>query len=363
MRERRLKYLRHNVVMNRRTAALAVVLLVALGLTALGLAALQRAKPSALARLPALTSMPAACAFAAESDAAESIAVGRNVSFRAGDATPWTGQPLRLADWAASRQSLLILTAGKDPASEALSLYDPRTGASEPAGQRPASTLLPHWADGSGRVTMQQDLETGAQLLNQPRVAGVPTASLVTTAVRVIQRPDSSQSLVFGALRAVLMDSAGGGCTLTINWDGDVDLPLIDAAWSGDGRFLAVLMMSDPGRLGTTALRVLDMSLGQWRTVQAQDGAISAMRWRPAGHELYFAVTHLDKPERLDTLAAIDAGTAAPIDIAGAPELFAPAYWGFVFSGDGRVLYAACGAPDADGVLRTNAICHWMVSP
>ncbi len=349
--------------MNRRVAVLAVLFLGALGVIALGVSALLRTRQLEPARLPAIASMPAACAFDADSSAAAIASGARKLGFLSGAAKPWTGRPLRVADWALSKQSLLILTGSQESALDTLLLYNPRTGATDNAGQRRSATLLPRWTDGLGRATDQQDLVVDAQILNLPRAAVAQPMVLVTSLIRVLNRPDSTQSIVFGAQRAVLVDTAGGSCTLTINWEGDADLPLIDAAWSSDGRYLAMLMVADPERLGPTTLRILDMAMGKWRTVKTGDGAISAMRWRPASHDVFVALAHLEAPERLDTVAAIDADTLASIALDGAPELFAPGYWGFVFDDAGRVMYAACGVPDDDGVLRSNALCLWTVAP
>ncbi len=364
MREPWLSQLRHNASMNRRAAAFAVLSLGALGLTVLGVSALQRMQqPDATRRMSTIASLPAACAFGADPDATGDAGSARQVRLMASTAKTWTGQPMRIADWANSKQSLLMLAKGEDPAIDTLLLYDPQTGTSASAGERRSAALLLRWSEGLGRATEQQDYAVDAAVLNQPRTAGSPLLAPVTSVIRVLNRPGTTQSLVFGSQQAVLVDSASGSCTLTINWDGDADLPLIDAAWSGDGRYLAMLMMADPNRLGPTTLRLLDMDLGQWRSAPQLAGAISAMRWRPGSHDLYVTLAHLDAPDRQDTFGAVDADTMSPIAVDGAPELFAPSYWGFVFGGDGRVLYAACGAPGADGVLRSNALCQWTVTP
>ena len=360
----RLNQLRHNARMNRRPAALAALFLGALGAAALGVAAFQRTQqPDAARRTLTIASLPKACAFGPDLDATLPAGSTRQVLFLAGATLNWRDQPVRLADWVASKQSLLIVSAGKNPSLDTLSLYLARTGADEPAGERRSDALLPRWSEGLGRATEQQDFAVDAAVLNQPRISGSPLVAPVSSAIRVLMRPGSTQSLVFGSQQAVLADSASGSCTLTVNWGGAADLPLIDAAWSSDGRFLAVLMMADSDRLGPTTLRIVDMTLGQWRTAPQTVGAISALRWRPASHDLYVTLAHPDVPDRLDTFAAIDADTLSLIEVDAAPVLFAPSYWGFVFGGDGRVLYAACGVPDSDAVLRSNALCQWTVTP
>jgi dipeptidyl aminopeptidase/acylaminoacyl peptidase len=335
--------------------AIGVAIVVTAGLLPTGSSSVERATASAGDLIG-----QGKCAFAPAPPAAQAAALP-DVRFGRRRDVPWIGPPARIAEWVSPTSALLLVLSGPQAGREAMALLQPETGEMRTLGERTTAMSLPRWSVEAQAVVERADARFSA--LATPREAAEGDAAYVNAEVQSVADPTGARVAAWSSHRAQLLDVASGDeCDLAINRvEEGADRPIIDAAWSSDGRYLAVLMLADAERLGPTVLRVLDLQAGVYRDAAVDALVVSAMNWIPGRSELLATAVDLGAPDAADAMYVVDARTGQGARVADAPALFAPAYWGLRFSPDGSSLAAACVQPDADGVVRRGAICTWEV--
>jgi dipeptidyl aminopeptidase/acylaminoacyl peptidase len=274
----------------------------------------------------------------------------------------WAGPPARIVEWISPTDQLLLVLPGASAGREAMALLTPSSGEVRALGDRSIAQSLPAWSVSANAVIERADARFSA--LSAPRDEAQGVAAYVNTEVQIAADVRGAHTVAWTSYRARLIDAASGEeCDLMVNRIADgADRPIVDAKWSSDGRWLALLMLTEAERLGPTVLRVLDLERAVWRDVNVDELTISTVNWIPGRLEVLVTAVDLSEPGAPDVMYVIDAASGGVRRAEGAPALFAPAYWGLRFAPDGRSLAAACVAPDESGLVTRGALCSWEVS-
>lgn len=285
-----------------------------------------------------------------------------NLRFGQRREVPWSGPPARIAEWVSPTAQLLLVLPGERAGREALALVAPANGAMSVVGDRPIAQSMPAWSAGANALAGRPDGRFSA--LAAPRDPAQSAPAYFNPEVQTTSDASGARTVAWTSYRARFIDVVSGEeCDLVANRVEDgADRPIVDARWSSDGRFLALLMLDEADRLGPTVLRLLDFDRAVWRDVDFDGRAPSTVNWIPSRGAALVTTVDLNAPDALDAIHVVDAASGAARRVPDAPELFAPAYWGVRFAPDGSALAAACVTPDESGMVTRGALCTWEVA-
>ncbi len=265
--------------------------------------------------------------------------------------------PARIAAWAQD-DTLLIVQTDAFTSTERVGLLALETGAVRALTTRASSPLLPELANKNAREIALAAPESPNVALIDLLPTGDPAHAYVDGAVRTRIRPHGPERLVFRSSGALLVGAAGPPCVWRINRDAaGVLLPLVDAAWSSDGRYLAALVQTDPLRLGATHVRVIDTESGLLTPFDTGAAPVGGIGWRPQGTQVLLTIADQAERSSYESLHLLDVRTAALAPISQIGAQFSPSYWGAQFSTDGARLAVACAAPKPDQPLTDGRVC------
>jgi hypothetical protein len=311
-----------------------------------------------------------------------------------GDATVLT-QTVRVAGWGTS-DALLAVLAPPGAGAEQVAFVTVATADVRPIANRFSTPLLPRMTpdrlsvvvpDASGgpgatqfTVVDRRGARLGAMVVNGAvlDVAVISRDSDSAMAVSLadyalvydLASNDPIERVTTGAARAMLPRPGTDALSFVL-----ADRVVHDAcaapfpagafyraAWSADGRYLAVLMLEGEMLPAQSALLVWDTKTGVVREAMRDAGvAITGLTWHPRINTVLLSAAALESPER-EWLWQFNPETHTASVVVDTP-LYAPAYWGIAFDPEGARLAVGCPTPDAtSGVVTRGAICLYDVT-